>query len=103
MSVGILLLGAYEDRKLYYVGKVGTGFDEKTLAALYKQFQPLVSHKIVLVNPPRERGITYLQPHLVAQVSYQELTADRKLRQPVYLGLRDDKRAKEVTLPGASV
>jgi len=38
----------------------------------------------------------------VAQISYQELTADRKLRQPVYLGLRDDKSAKDVTLPMAS-
>jgi bifunctional non-homologous end joining protein LigD len=51
------------------------------------------------VDPPREHDITYLRPQLVAQVSYQELTRDRKLRQPVYLGLRDDKRAREVTLP----
>ena len=99
---GALLLGAYEEGKLYYVGKVGTGFDERTLAALYKQFQPLVSRKTALVDAPRERDVTYLQPHLVAQISYQELTADRKLRQPVYLGLRDDKRAKDVALPEAS-
>jgi bifunctional non-homologous end joining protein LigD len=101
---GALLLGAYEDGKLYYIGKVGTGFDEKTLASLYKQFQPLISHKTAkaLVNPPREHKITYLQPRLVAQISYHEITADRKLRQPVYLGLRDDKRAEEVTLPEVS-
>jgi len=99
---GALLLGAYEKGKLHYVGKVGTGFDEKTLAALYKQFQPLASRKTALVDPPRERGATYLEPRLVAQISYQELTADRKLRQPVYLGLRDDKRAHDVTLPEAS-
>jgi bifunctional non-homologous end joining protein LigD len=89
---GALLLGAYEHGKLHYVGKVGTGFDARTLA-------PLVSGKTALVDPPRERDITYLRPQLIAQVSYQELTADRKLRQPVYLGLRDDKRGKEVTLP----
>lgn len=99
---GALLLGAYEDGKLRYVGKVGTGFDEKTLAALHKQFQPLVSRKIALVDPPRERDVTYLEPKLVAQISYQELTAEKKLRQPVYLGLRDDKRAKDVSLPEAS-
>src|SRR5262249_6539687 len=87
---GALLLGAYEDGTLYYVGKVGTGFDKKTLAALYKQFRPLVSRKTVLVDPPRGHHVTYLRPQLVAQVSYQELTADRKLRQPVYLGLRED-------------
>lgn len=99
---GALLLGAYEDGKLRYVGKVGTGFDEKTLAELHKKFQPAVRAKPALADPPRERGVTYLEPHFVAQISYQELTADRKLRQPVYLGLRDDKRARDVTLPEAS-
>ena len=96
---GALLLGAYEQGKLHYVGKVGTGFDTKTLAALHQRFQPLVSRKTALVDPPRERDATYLRPQLIAQVAYQELTADRKLRQPVYLGLRDDKRAEDVTLP----
>jgi bifunctional non-homologous end joining protein LigD len=100
--LGALLLGAHERGKLHYVGKVGTGFDTKTLAALHEQFQPLVSRTTTLVDPPRERDVTYLRPQLVAQIAYQELTADRKLRQPVYLGLRDDKRAKDVTLPVAS-
>jgi len=100
---GSLLLGAYANGKLHYVGKVGTGFSEATLATLYRQFQPLVSDVVALVDPPRERGVTYLRPHLIAQISYQELTADRRLRQPVYLGLRDDKRAKDVRLPGAGI
>lgn len=98
---GALLLGAYQGGELHYVGKVGTGFDAKTLAQLYRQFQPLITPKSALADPPREHGVTFLRPHLVAQISYQELTADRKLRQPVYLGLRDDKRASEVTLPEA--
>jgi len=96
---GALLLGAYEDGKLRYVGKVGTGFDQRTLAALHRKFQSLIAGEIRLSDPPRERGVTYLKPRLVAQVSYQQLTRDRKLRQPVYLGLRDDKSAKEVQLP----
>ena len=96
---GALLLGAYEGRQLHYVGKVGTGFDHKTLAALYRQFQPLIVQVTALSDPPRERNVTHLRPQLVAQISYQELTDDRKLRQPVYLGLRDDKPAKDVTLP----
>ena len=100
---GSLLLGAYANGKLHYVGKVGTGFSEATLATLYRQFQPLVSDVVALVDPPRERGVTYLRPHLIAQISYQELTADRRLRQPAYLGLRDDKRAKDVRLPGAGI
>lgn len=99
---GALLLGAYEQGRLHYAGKVGTGFDGKTLAALHRRFQPLVSRKTVLVDPPREREVTYLRPQLIAQIAYQELTADRRLRQPVYLGLRDDKPATEVTFPEAS-
>jgi len=99
---GALLLGAYQRGKLHYVGKVGTGFDAKTLAALYEKFQPLVSRNTALVDPPRGRDITWLRAHLVAQISYQELTAERKLRQPVYLGLRGDKRAEDVSLPRAA-
>ncbi len=98
---GALLLGAYHHGKLRYVGKVGTGFDNKTLATLHQRFGRLISRKPVLIERPRTRDITYLRPRLIAQVSYQELTADRRLRQPVYLGLRDDKRASDVTLPRA--
>jgi bifunctional non-homologous end joining protein LigD len=99
---GALLLGAHEHGKLRYVGKVGTGFDQETLAALYRQFQPLIRREPPLADPPRERRATYLQPRLVAQISYQQLTRDRKLRQPVYLGLRDDKAAEDVMLPEPS-
>jgi bifunctional non-homologous end joining protein LigD len=99
---GALLLGAYKDGKLHYVGKVGTGFDHQTLRALYKKFQPLVRKQSPLVDPPRERDVTYLAPKLVAQISFQEWTADQKLRQPVFLGLRDDKPTKEVLLPESS-
>jgi bifunctional non-homologous end joining protein LigD len=97
--LGALLLGAYDVGKLRYVGKVGTGFNENTLASLYQKFRPLVQAKPAFVDPPREKGITYLKPKLVAQISFQEWTADRKLRQPVFLGLRDDKRPGEVRLP----
>ena len=96
---GALLLGAYEGGKLRYVGKVGTRFNENTLASLHQKFKPLVQSKPAFLDPPREKGITYLKPKLVAQISFQEWTADRKLRQPVYLGLRDDKRPEEVQLP----
>jgi bifunctional non-homologous end joining protein LigD len=98
---GALLLGAYEKGKLLYVGKVGTGFDEESLSSLYERFQPLIRRTPALDDPPREKDITFLAPRLVAQVSYQEWTTDRKLRQPVFLGLRDDKRAEDVTLPEA--
>ena len=97
---GALLLGAYEGGRLHYVGKVGTGFDRRSLAALYERFRPLVRPHAALVDPPREKSVVFLAPRLIAQVSFQEWTADRKLRQPVFLGLRDDKRPEEVLLPG---
>ena len=96
---GALLLGVYEKAELRYVGKVGTGFDRKKLAALYRQFRPLIIKECPFIKPPPGKGLTFLAPKLVAQISYQELTADKKLRQPVFLGLRDDKRAKDVVLP----
>ena len=98
---GALLLGAYEGHALKYVGKVGTGFTQETLAQLFRKFQPLVRSKPPLAGPPRERDVTWLAARLVAQIVYGEWTDDRKLRQPVFLGLRDDKRPEEVTLPEA--
>jgi bifunctional non-homologous end joining protein LigD len=97
---GALLLGAYQRGQLHYVGKVGTGFTQKLLASLFQKFQPLVRKHTSLVDPPREKGVTYLAPRLVAQIAYEEWTADKKLRQPVFWGLRDDKSAKECLLPG---
>jgi len=97
---GALLLGAYDQHGLRYVGKVGTGFDQKTLAALYRKFRPFVRSRPALWDPPRQKGVVFLAPRLVAQISFQEWTADRKLRQPVFLGLRDDKPPQDVLLPG---
>jgi bifunctional non-homologous end joining protein LigD len=98
---GALLLGAYDKGKLRYVGKVGTGFNQESLSSLYRQFRALIRKEPDLVDPPRAKDVTYLSPKLVAQIAYQELTEDNKLRQPVFLGLRDDKSAREVTLPGS--
>jgi bifunctional non-homologous end joining protein LigD len=96
---GALLLGAYDRDKLHFVGKVGTGFSEQTLAMLFKKFKPLVRRQSSFVDPPRDRDVTFLSPKLVAQISYQEWTSDKKLRQPVFLGVRDDKSPQEVRMP----
>ncbi len=98
---GALLLGAYDGGDLKYVGKVGTGFSQKTLAQLYRKFQPLVREKPAVVDAPRERDVTWLAPRLVAQIAFGEWTDDRKLRHPVFLGLRDDKAPSEVMIPEA--
>lgn len=95
---GALLLGVYEDTAdLTYVGHVGTGFDEAELARVMKRLRPLETNRCPFRERPRpnERA-HWVEPRLVAQVRFTEWTADRKLRHPVYLGLRDDKAAKEV-------
>jgi bifunctional non-homologous end joining protein LigD len=98
-NLGALLLGAYRGRELVYVGKVGTGFTADTLAVLAKTFRPIARVKSPFAHPPREKGAIWLAPRLIAQVAFQEWTADGKLRQPVFLGLRDDKKPSECRLP----
>ena len=97
---GALLLGGYDrDGRLRYAGKVGTGFTHESLASLYRLFQPLVRERSPFIDPPREKGVVHLAPRLVAQIAFQEWTEDKKLRQPVFLGLRDDKKPRECLLP----
>jgi bifunctional non-homologous end joining protein LigD len=93
---GGLLLGAHRNGKLYY-GKVGTGFSEQTLDSLSRAFRPLIRKRSPFVESRSEKDVTYLAPRLVAPVAFQEWTDDRRLRQPVFLGLRDDKGAKELS------
>ena len=95
---GALLLGAYKQGVLRYVGKVGTGFNEKTLLSLFHKFKPLVRKESPFVPPLRMKNATFLSPELVAQISFTEWTSDGKLRQPVFLGLREDKSPREVVL-----
>jgi len=97
--IGALLLGAYKGEDLHFVGKVGTGFTEETLASLAKQFRHIIRKNPPFVDPPREKGVTWLKPQMVAQIAFSEWTADMKLRQPVFLGLRDDKSSRDVVLP----
>lgn len=98
--IGALLLGAYGGKDLHFVGKVGTGFSEQQLAELARTFKPLMRATPPFVDPPREKKVTWLEPKLVAQIAFAEWTAERKLRQPVFLGLRDDKDPRDCLLPG---
>jgi bifunctional non-homologous end joining protein LigD len=100
---GALLLGVYKDGRLTYAGHTGTGFDQKELARLWKILKPLE----IASSPFPERIRTnepahWVKPELVAQIRFTEWTADNKLRHPVYLGLRDDKSAREVVREGAN-
>jgi bifunctional non-homologous end joining protein LigD len=96
LEFGALLLGVYDKHGLRYVGKVGTGFDSGSLRSLRQKFQALTQSTSAFVELPNGRDVTFLKPELVAQISFTEWTADGKLRHPVYLGLRDDKKAREV-------
>jgi bifunctional non-homologous end joining protein LigD len=96
MDFGALLLGVYDKNGLQFAGKVGTGFDVETLKALRLKFRSLIQSKSPFVEPVKERDVTFLKPKLVAQISFAEWTKDGKLRHPLYLGLRDDKKATEV-------
>jgi bifunctional non-homologous end joining protein LigD len=95
---GALLLGVYNKQGLHFAGKVGTGFDDQSLRALRRKFQSLIQPKSPFKGDDVDgREVTFLKPKLVAQVSFTEWTDDDKLRHPVYLGLRDDKNAKDVS------
>jgi bifunctional non-homologous end joining protein LigD len=96
---GALLIGAWDGGELRYAGKVGTGFTGKTLDDLMRRFRPLARPSSPFADAPRERGVTWLEPRLVAQVGYTERTSDGKLRHPTFLGLRTDKPATQVRTP----
>lgn len=108
--IGALLVGTYEGGRLIYAGKVGTGFDAATLRALHGRFEPLRQATCPFANLPVNRrsrfgqsmtaaamrSVTWLRPELVAQIRFAEWTDDGALRQPVFLGLREDKPARDV-------
>jgi DNA ligase D-like protein (predicted ligase) len=94
---GALLVGYYEDGDLRYAGKVGTGYNAKTLKELGAKLRKLETDKSPFADvKPIPRGTHWTRPELVAQIGFAEWTNDGRLRQPRYLGLRDDKRPKDV-------
>lgn len=98
VGFGALLLGYYEDGKLQYAGKVGTGFTDELLKDLYSQMCDLEISKPVFENPKevKSKNVHWIKPKLVAEMSFTEWTSGNKLRHPSFLGLRLDKDAKDV-------
>ena len=108
-SFSSLLLGVYEKGMLQYVGKVGTGFSDKLQKTMMAQFKPIIVDKSPFEsipdvnkpsrfrpNPPKAKA-TWLKPELVCEVSFTEVTDDGVFRHPSFKGMREDKKAKEVT------
>jgi len=100
---GALLLGYYENGKLLYAGRVGTGFDERMLLDLAGE----LARRETAASPfsdrrMRERGEHWVTPDLVCEVAFAEWTPDHRLRQPRFVGLRTDKAAADVIreMPG---
>jgi len=94
---GALLVGLYDGTRLRYVGKVGTGYTRETLATLAAKLARLRTDRPPFDPAPRIREATWVRPRLVAQLAYAEWTADGKLRQGAFLGLRTDKAPTECT------
>src|SRR3989442_10868204 len=94
---GALIVGVYEDGKFVYTGHVGGGFDEKALAELYKLMKPLIVKSPPFSGPPPHANEkpTWVKPKLVVEVKFSEWTREGVMRQPVFLGLRDDVDPRE--------
>ncbi len=107
---GAILVGYYKDKKLLFAGKVGSGFTGKSLALLHKRFQKELRDDCPFANLPVKsagqwnQGITpslmkkmhWVNPVFIAQIKFAEWTRDGKLRQPVFLGLREDKDPRQI-------
>lgn len=110
LHFGALLVGYHETGKLKFAGKVGTGFDAALLKSLHAKFQTIATATCPFADLPEARsgrygqGVTaaemkrchWVKPTLVCQIKFSEWTRDGRLRQPVFLGLREDKMAREV-------
>ena len=107
---GAILVGYYENKKLVFAGKVGTGFTAKSLSMFYKKFQkegrddcPFVDlpskqngQWVQDITPSMMRKMHWVKPVFVCEIKFAEWTRDKKLRAPVFLGLREDKKPSEV-------
>jgi bifunctional non-homologous end joining protein LigD len=107
---GAMLIGYFRRGKLFYAGKVGTGFNQRLLETLHARFLKIKRKACPFVNLPLDHKsrfgtgmtrsemaeVTWLKPQLVAQIKFAEWTDDGLLRQPVFLGMRTDKPAREV-------
>ena len=104
VAFGALLLGVYgEQGQFQFIGRTGTGFSERSLKELHKRLVALEQSRSPFVNPPHgvdARGVHWVRPQLVAEVSFAEWTNEGRLRQAAFQGLRKDKASKSVIKEG---
>jgi bifunctional non-homologous end joining protein LigD len=93
---GALHLGLYQDKRLIYISKVGTGFDSRTLKLIWEKMQPMARAESPFEErSPMGRGNHWVEPALVCEVRFSDWTDDGGIRHPTFLGLRPDKKAEE--------
>src|SRR5277367_2795655 len=97
-GIGALLLGYYDEKKLVYAGRTGTGFTQASSRNLRQQLEAMRQTKMPFVDVPgaAAMGALWVRPELVAQVQFSTWTADKLVRQASFKGLREDKKPSEV-------
>jgi bifunctional non-homologous end joining protein LigD len=102
--IGALLLGYFDHGRFIYVGHAGGGFTKQGLEEMYRRLKPLERKTSPFEETPKtNEKAHWVKPEVVVEVKFSEWTADRRLRQPIFLGVRDDKDPKEVGLEAPSV
>lgn len=97
--VGAILIGYYNaSGDLVYAGHTGTGFTRESLADIHRRLSRIERSKSPFTVTPRtNEPAHWTRPSVVAEIKFSEWTSDGRLRQPVFVGLRDDKPARDVT------
>jgi len=102
--IGALLLGYFDGDRFIYVGHTGGGFTRQSLNDMYKRLKPLERKTSPFEETPKtNENAHWVKPEVVVEVKFSEWTADRRLRQPIFVGVRDDKDAKDVEIEFPSV
>jgi bifunctional non-homologous end joining protein LigD len=102
--IGAILLGYFDKDRFIYVGHTGGGFSRKGLEEMYIRLKPLDRNTSTFVETPKtNEKAHWVEPEILVEVKFSEWTADRRLRQPIFLGIRDDKEAREVGIERTSV
>lgn len=102
--IGALLLGYFDKERFIYVGHTGGGFSRKGLEEMHRRLKPLERKTSPFEETPKtNEDAHWVKPEIVVEVKFNEWTADRRLRQPIFLGVRDDKDPGEVGVEPRSV